>query len=102
MCMKDLPDDEPLKTKAKFTNSYKRESAGSLIGTISNITKNILIHPYYDRVYTIREGLRLQNFPDKYILQGTVQEKYQMIANAIPPLLTENVVHSIINVLDNI
>lgn len=102
MCMKDLPNDEPLKTKAKFTNSYKRERIDTLIGTISNICKNIFIHPYYDRIYTIREGLRLQNFPDKYILQGTVQEKYQMIANAIPPLLTENVVHSIINVLDNI
>lgn len=102
MCMKDLPNDEPLKIKAKFNNSYKRESMGSLIETISNIAKNILIHPYYDRIYTIREGLRLQNFPDKYILQGSIQDKYLMIANAIPPLLTENVVRGIIDVLDDI
>lgn len=102
MCMKNVSNDEPLKTKAKFTNSYKRESENSLIGTISNITKNILIHPNYDRIYTIREGLRLQNFPDKYQLQGSIQDKYLMIANAIPPLLTENIFRGIIDILDDI
>ncbi len=97
-----LPDGHPLKTKARFTNSYKREDENSLIGTISNIAKTMSIHPKFNRIYTIREGLRLQNFPDSYILQGTPYDKYLMVANAIPPLLTENVVKNVIEVLDNI
>lgn len=101
-CMKDLPNEHPLKTKSKFTNMYKREDENNLIGTISNIAKTLSIHPNFDRIYTIREGLRLQNFPDSYVLQGSIQEKYQMVANAIPPLLTENIVRNIINALDNI
>lgn len=101
MYMGCLPEGHPLKTKAKFTNSYKREDENNLLGTISNICKTMLIHPKYDRIYTIREGMRLQNFPDNFILQGTTQEKYIMIANAIPPILTEKVFENIFKVLDN-
>lgn len=101
-CMRDLPNGHPLKTKSRFTNCYKREHENNSIGTISNIAKTILIHPNFDRIYTIRESLRLQNFPDSYILQGTPYDKYLMVANAIPPLLTENVVKNVIEVLDNL
>ena len=100
--MRCLPNGHPLKTKARFTNSYKREDENNLIGTISNIAKTISIHPKFNRIYTIRECLRLQNFPDEYILQGSIQDKYLMVANAIPPLLTENVIKNVIKVLDNI
>ena len=96
-----LSEGHPLKTKAKFTNSYKREDENNLLGTISNICKTMLIHPKYDRIYTIREGMRLQNFLDNFILQGTTQEKYIMIANAILPILTEKVFENIFKVLDN-
>ena len=100
MYMGCLPNGHPLKTKAKFTNSYRRENENNLLGTISNICKTMLIHPKYDRIYTIREGMRLQNFPDSFILQGTIQEKYLMVANAIPPILTEKVFENIFKVLD--
>ena len=100
--MNDVPDDNPLKTKSKFSHSYKREHIYNPSCTIGHIVKATLIHPIYNRIYTIREALRLQNFPDKYILQGTVQEKYRMVANAIPPLLTENVARGIINILDDV
>jgi len=34
MYMRCLPNEHPLKTKAKFTNSYKREDENNLLGTI--------------------------------------------------------------------
>lgn len=101
MYMGCLPERHPLKTKAKFTNSYKRENENNLLGTMSNICKTMLIHPKYNRIYTIREGMRLQNFPDNFILQGTIQEKYLMVANAIPPILTEKVFENVFKILDN-
>lgn len=101
MYMGCLPEGHPLKTKAKFTNSYKRENENNLLGTMSNICKTMLIHPKYSRIYTIREGMRLQNFPDNFILQGTIQEKYLMVANAIPPILTEKVFENVFKILDN-
>ena len=45
------------------------------------------IHPSYDRIISIREGARLQSFPDKYRFYGSKGSIYKQIGNAVPPLL---------------
>lgn len=54
------------------------------------------IHPTQDRALTVRECARLQSFPDTYYFCGpysvshdnrTVQDKYEQIGDAVPPLL---------------
>ncbi len=54
------------------------------------------IHPYSNRALTVRECARLQSFPDSYRFCGpysvghnnrTVQDKYEQIGDAVPPLL---------------
>ena len=55
------------------------------------------MHPIFDRALTVRECARLQSFPDSYDFRGgpyivphidrTVQDKYEQIGDAGPPLL---------------
>lgn len=92
-CMKDLDNSNPYKTKAMYNNSYLRQKYDDILVTQVSICKNILIHPKTDRIYTIREVLRLQNFPDSFSFSDDIKvgDMYQMIANSIPPILMEEV-----------
>ena len=57
------------------------------------------IHPYEDRVITVREGARLQSFPDWYIFHGGSTSQYRQIGNAVPPLLAYEVGKAVAHVL---
>lgn len=48
------------------------------------------IHYSQDRLITVREGLRLQSFPDSYrIVSSNKQGKYSIVGNAVPPMLAQ-------------
>jgi DNA (cytosine-5)-methyltransferase 1 len=40
---------------------------------------------------TIRECARIQSFPDDYVFYGQLADKQQQVADAVPPLLAEEV-----------
>ena len=46
-------------------------------------------HPDELRPLTVREYARIQEFPDRYPLQGSVANKYKQIGNAVPLSLGE-------------
>ena len=65
--------------------------------TVTSHCLDEFVHPYYDRALTVRECARLQSFPDSYDFCGgpyivphinrNVQDKYEQIGDAVPPLL---------------
>lgn len=48
-------------------------------------------HPVLDRTITLREGARLQTFPDDFEFLGSKVEVARQIGNAVPPVLAEKV-----------
>ncbi len=65
--------------------------------TVTSHCLDEFVHPKYDRALTVRECARLQSFPDSYDfcggpyitphLHNNIQDKYEQIGDAVPPLL---------------
>lgn len=49
------------------------------------------IHPLQDRTFSLREGARIQSFPDRFVFCGTASQVRKQIGNAVPPLLAERI-----------
>jgi len=73
------------------SNIYRRLKWDDVSWTITHVRKTVLIHPLQDRLISVRESARLQSFPDWYRFSGSLNQQYQQIANAVPPLLAKAV-----------
>jgi DNA (cytosine-5)-methyltransferase 1 len=62
-------------------------SSSTITGRFDSFTRGKFAHPYEHRNITLREGARLQSFPDKFAFTGTQEEITALIGNAIPPLV---------------
>lgn len=49
------------------------------------------IHPSQARTISVREAARFQSFPDCFHFSGNMGNKFQLIGNAVPPLLSEKI-----------
>jgi DNA (cytosine-5)-methyltransferase 1 len=47
------------------------------------------IHPSQPRVITVREGARLQGFPDWFVFHPTKWHSFRMIGNSVSPIVSE-------------
>lgn len=52
------------------------------------------------RRLTVREGARLQSFPDWFQFQGSENNQFKQIGNAVPPLLAKALANSVKTYLD--
>jgi len=65
--------------------------------TVTSHCLDEFVHPIYNRALTVRECARLQSFPDSYDfcggpyltphLHNDIQDKYEQIGDAVPPLM---------------
>lgn len=74
-----------------FSSCYSRLDANKPSTTITvnfvHPASNRCIHPTQHRALTVREGARLQSFPDRFQFVGTVAQVVKQIGNAVPPRL---------------
>lgn len=55
------------------------------------------IHPFADRVLTVREGARLSSFPDWYAFPKEKAEAWSQIGNCVPPLMAQKILERVKN-----
>lgn len=60
------------------------------------------IHPTEHRVITVREGARLQGFPDKHLFHPTIWHSFRMIGNSVSPIMAEVVLNVVRDALNEI
>lgn len=88
---------ERILPKKMFIKRNYRLKSDEPSPTVTSHCLDEFVHPQYDRALTVRECARLQSFPDSYEFVGgpyivphidrSVQDKYEQIGDAVPPLL---------------
>jgi DNA (cytosine-5)-methyltransferase 1 len=71
--------------------------ASTITARFDSFTRGRFAHPFEDRNITLREGARLQTFPDEFQFVGTQEEIAALVGNAVPPLLAEIVGHALLD-----
>lgn len=95
--MEDLP--KRLRPKQGFPGSYGRldpgEPAFTLTSNFSNPGSGRYFHYSQDRLISLREGARLQGFPDRYRWHGYYEHVAEQVGDAVPPPLAHAIAHKV-------
>jgi DNA (cytosine-5)-methyltransferase 1 len=90
----DLPEHLVLechKGSHRHLDTYGRlawdRPAGTITARFDSFTRGRFGHPVEDRTITLREGARLQTFPDDFVFLGNREDGARLIGNAVPPTL---------------
>jgi DNA (cytosine-5)-methyltransferase 1 len=77
-----------------YTRLHPRRPAPTVMGS------SRFIHPYEDRLLTVREQARLMGFPDYHVFIGGRDAQYNMVGEAVPPPLAKAIAESIREILE--
>lgn len=107
---RDIP---PHLLPERFQGGMRRTDSTNLFGRLdldrpsytittqfNNVTAGCFTHPVEDRALSVREGARLQSFPDRFEFTGTVSSRCRQIGNAVPPLLAQHLAFALAKALD--
>lgn len=100
-----LPKGMQRARRSDHTKRYGRLEPTGIASTI--LTKcdphwGAYIHPFQNRILSVREAARLQSFPDRVRFCGSLSEQYEQVGNAVPPLFARAIGNQIQNVLNKL
>lgn len=99
-----LPEELQLECHKKNTGHRHLDTYGrmawdkpspTITARFDSFSRGRFGHPVLDRTITLREGARLQTFPDDFEFLGSKVEVARQIGNAVPPVLAEKVAKKI-------
>ena len=97
----DLPED--IRPKSGYGNTYAKlwweKPSTTITRNFACPSSSRCIHPRDSRALSIREGARLQGFPDDYKFYGSDGMKRLEIGNAVPPLLSVAIAKEMVKAL---
>ncbi|MGW3897437.1 DNA cytosine methyltransferase [Micromonospora profundi] len=82
--------------RAVYGRLHPDKPAGVITARFDSFTRGRFAHPTEDRNITLREGARLQSFPDGFVFLGNREEIAAQIGNAVPPAVATSVGTAII------
>lgn len=107
---RDIP---PHLLPERFQGGMRRTDSTNLFGRLdlarpaytittqfNNVTGGCFTHPVEDRALSVREGARVQSFPDSFEFSGTLSSRCRQIGNAVPPLLAHHLAVALAKSLD--
>lgn len=91
-----------INTKSGIRPMYMRLSRKLPSRTIMTTSFRVreLVHPTEERALTLREGARIQSFPDEFIFPQNNKDTTIMIGNAVPPSMAQELAKYIKLILD--
>ena len=102
-----LPADQRCNLTKKDTTKFRRLKRSELSNTLR--CGEIFFHPLEDRYLTPREYMRLQGYPDTYLLKGPIRgrsgrvrylDQHRQVANSVPPPVAHVLAQAIKEALD--
>lgn len=97
----DLPEN--IRPKSGYGNTYAKlwwdKPSTTITRNFACPSSSRCIHPRDSRAMSIREGARLQSFPDDYKFYGSDGMKRLEIGNAVPPLLSMAIAKQMLNLM---
>lgn len=92
-----------LNTKSGIRPRYMRLDPDGQSNTIltTDFSPRDKLHPTENRGLSLREGARIQSFPDSFRFVGTFDEIASQIGNAVPPLMARRLGEHVLGVDDD-
>lgn len=97
--MQDLPDElkvdchkigaDKIGHRYVYGRLAPDRPSATITARFDSFTRGKFGHPVEARNITLREGARLQSFPDTFKFMGTQEEIAALIGNAVPPAVAE-------------
>jgi DNA (cytosine-5)-methyltransferase 1 len=75
-----------------FEDKYKKLSWSKPSGCVTaHLSRDCYthIHPSQARTISVREAARFQSFPDSFYLAGSMGSKFELVGNAVAPMVAE-------------
>ena len=83
--LKRVEDDVDL--RHTFNGKYRRACLDGSSFTVDSRfgDPKCFLHPTKPRGFSVREAARIQGFPDSYVFEGSIDDQFKLVANAVPP-----------------
>ena len=111
-CWVDLPEDIAKKYMGKsyYSSGGRRGIARRIswdepcltLTTSPSQKQTERCHPSETRPFTVREYARIQSFPDDWVFEGSMSEKYKQIGNAVPVEMAHRIGIEIVKALRSV
>lgn len=74
-------------SKSRSLPNWVRLFPNQLSTSINGLSR--YIHPYENRLLTVREHARLMSYPDSFVFTGFSDSQYNQVGESVPPLVSQ-------------
>jgi DNA (cytosine-5)-methyltransferase 1 len=74
-------------SKTKILPNWVRLFPDRLSTSINGLSR--YVHPYENRILSVREHARLMSYPDSFTFVGAIDSQYNQVGESVPPLISQ-------------